>query len=322
MKIIYTNSITGVSSSATQLSSDYAIAKVENNYPKQPYIADAATATVTVTCAGAEAIFFSYLAESVTVTFKDSGASTLSTENYTNSYTLTEQYLLNEKTHWNDSVFVACPATTNTVEIALTNSTDIKGTLDGWVTASNGNLGRLQASAANIYFEDYPQIRLGAFVSDGVFTEQINRITGDGTGSEDLQLTGNGGSNFTVSSMKLPLIVNTIRAGKVLETYNPNVGMSISRDSFGIKQERDSGLVYRLGEIRRRFSGSVQVLESERDTATKVFAGLRMQPVAAQILGYQTNTAVFGSFFEPASIAYSYPGSQLYDYNFEFVELI
>jgi hypothetical protein len=89
-----------------------------------------------------------------------------------------------------------------------------------------------------------------------------------------LQLTGNGGSNFTVSSMKLPLIVNTIRAGKVLETYNPNVGMSISRDSFGIRQERDSGLVYRLGEIRRRFSGSVQVLESERDTATKVFAGL------------------------------------------------
>jgi hypothetical protein len=47
-----------------------------------------------------------------------------------------------------------------------------------------------------------------------------------------------------------------------------------------------------------------------------------MQPVAAQVLGYQTNTAVFGSFFEPASIAYSYPGSQLYDYNFEFVELI
>jgi hypothetical protein len=80
MKIIYTNSITGVSSSATQLSSDYAIAKVENNYPKQPYIADAATATITVTCPGAEAIFFSYLAESVTVTFKDSGASTLSTE--------------------------------------------------------------------------------------------------------------------------------------------------------------------------------------------------------------------------------------------------
>jgi len=114
VKIIYTNSITGVSSSATQLSSDYAIAKVENNYPKQPYISDAATATITVTCPGAEAIFFSYLAESVTVTFKDSGASTLSTETYSNTYTLSEQYLLNEKTHWNDSVFVACPATTNT----------------------------------------------------------------------------------------------------------------------------------------------------------------------------------------------------------------
>ena len=113
MKIIYTNAITGVSSSASHLSADYAIAKTENNYPKQPYIADSATATITVTCAGAEAIFFSYLAEAVTVTFKDSGASTLSTETYSNTYTLTEQYLLNEKTHWNDSIFLVCPATTN-----------------------------------------------------------------------------------------------------------------------------------------------------------------------------------------------------------------
>jgi hypothetical protein len=322
MKIIYTNLITAVSSSASHLSTDYAIAKVENNFPKQAYIANAATATITVTCAGAEALFFSYLAEAVTVTFKHSNGSTLSTATYSNTYTLSEQYLLNELTLWNDSVFVACPTDTNTVEIALTNSTDVKGTLNGWVSASSGQLGRLQASSSNIYLEDYPQIKLGTFVSDGVFTEQINRITGDGTGTQDLQLSANGGANFTVSNMKLPLIVNTIRAGKVLETFNPNVGMSISRDSFGIRQERDSGLVYRLGEIRRRFSGSVQVLESERDTATKVFSGLRMQPVAAEILGYQTNTAVFGSFFEPATIAYSYPGSQLYDYNLEFVELI
>jgi len=48
MKIIYTNLITSVTSSATQLASDYAIAKVENNYPRQPYISDAATATITV----------------------------------------------------------------------------------------------------------------------------------------------------------------------------------------------------------------------------------------------------------------------------------
>jgi len=318
MKIIYTNAITGISSSASHLSADYAIAKTENNYPKQPYIANATSATITVTCPGAEAIFFSYLAESVTVTFKDSGASTLSTETYSNTYTLSEQYLLNEKTHWNDSVFVACPATTNTVEIALTNSTDVKGSLDGWVTGSSGQLGRLQASSTNIYLEEYPQIKLGTFVN----SSQINRITGDGTGTTDLQLTTGGDSSFSVTSMTLPVVLNTIRAGKVLETYNPNVGMSISRDSLGIKQERDSGLVYRLGEIRRRFTGSVQVLESERATATKVFPGLRMQPVAAEILGYQTNTAVFGSFFEPASIAYSYQGSQLYDYNFEFIELI
>jgi len=318
MKFIYSNLITNVSSSAGNLSADYAVAKVENNFPKQPYIANATSATVTVTCAGASAIFVSYLAESLTMTFKDSGGSTLGTESFSNSYTLSEAYLLNDRTHWNESAFATCPASTNTVELAFSNSTDVKSTINGWVTGSSGQLGRLQASSSNIYHADYPQIKLGTFVNSA----QINRITGDGTGSTDLQLTTGGDSSFTVTSMTLPVVVNTIRAGAVLDTYNPSVGMTEGNDSTGIQQERDSGLVFRLGEIRRRFAGSVQVLEADRPTASKVFSGLRMQPVAAQILGYQTNTAVFGSFFEPASIAYSYPGSQLYDYNFEFVELI
>jgi len=318
MKFIYTNLITNVSSSAGNLSADYGVAKTENNFPKQPYIANATSATVTVTCAGASAIFVSYLAESLTMTFKDSGGSTLGTESFSNSYTLSEAYLLNDRTHWNESAFATCPASTNTVELAFSNTTDVKGTLDGWVTGSSGQLGKLQASSANIYHADYPQIKLGTFVNSA----QINRITGDGTGSTDLQLTTGGDSSFTVTSMTLPVIVNTIRAGAVLDTYNPSVGMTEGNDSTGIQQERDSGLVFRLGEIRRRFAGSVQVLEADRPTATKVFRGLRMQPVAAEILSYQTSSSVFGSFLQPPTLAYSQQGSQIYDYNFEFVELI
>ena len=318
MKFIYTNLITNVSSSAGNLSADYAVAKVENNFPKQPYIANATSATVTVTCAGASAIFVSYLAESLTMTFKDSGGSTLSSESFSNSYTLSEAYLLNDRTHWNESAFATCPASTNTVELAFSNSTDVKSTINGWVTGSSGQLGRLQASSSNIYHSDYPQIKLGTFVNSA----QINRITGDGTGSTDLQLTSGGDSSFAVTSMTLPVIVNTIRAGAVLDTYNPSVGMTEGNDSTGIQQERDSGLVFRLGEIRRRFAGSVQVLEADRPTATKVFRGLRMQPVAAEIISYQTSSSVFGSFLQPPTLAYSQQGSQIYDYNFEFVELI
>jgi len=318
MKFIYTNLITNVSSSAGNLSADYAVAKVENNFPKQPYIANATSATVTVTCAGASAIFVSYLAESLTMTFKDSGGSTLSSESFSNSYTLSEAYLLNDRTHWNESAFATCPASTNTVELAFSNSTDVKSTINGWVTGSSGQFGRLQASSSNIYHSDYPQIKLGTFVNSA----QINRITGDGTGSTDLQLTTGGNSSFTVTSMTLPVVVNTIRAGAVLDTYNPSVGMTEGNDSTGIQQERDSGLVFRLGEIRRRFAGSVQVLEADRPTASKVFSGLRMQPVAAEIISYQTSSSVFGSFLQPPTLAYSQQGSQIYDYNFEFVELI
>jgi hypothetical protein len=318
MKFIYTNLITNVSSSAGNLSADYAVAKVENNFPKQPYIASTTNPTVTVTCEGASAIFVSYLAESLTMTFKDSGGSTLSSESFSNSYTLSEAYLLNDRTHWNESAFATCPTSTNTVELAFSNSTDVKSTINGWVTGSSGQLGRLQASSANIYHADYPQIKLGTFVNSA----QINRITGDGTGSTDLQLTTGGDSSFTVTSMTLPVIVNTIRAGAVLDTYNPSVGMTEGNDSTGIQQERDSGLVFRLGEIRRRFAGSVQVLEADRPTASKVFSGLRMQPVAAEIISYQTSSSVFGSFLQPPTLAYSQQGSQIYDYNFEFVELI
>lgn len=318
MKFIYTNLITNVSSSAGNLSADYAVAKVENNFPKQPYIANATSATVTVTCAGASAIFVSYLAESLTMTFKDSGNSTLGTESFSNSYTLSEAYLLNDRTHWNESAFATCPASTNTVELAFSNTTDVKETLDGWVSGSSGQLGKLQASSANIYHSDYPQIKLGTFLN----TYQINRITGDGTGSTDLQLVSNGDSDFSVTSMTLPIVVNTIRAGAVLSTYNPSVGMTEGNDSTGIQQERDSGLVFRLGEIRRRFAGSIQVLEADRPTASKVFSGLRMQPVAAEILSYQTSSSVFGSFLQPPTLAYSQQGSQIYDYNFEMVEII
>ena len=317
MKLIYTNSITSVSSSAGALSNDYAIAKVQNNYPKQPYIANATSATVTVACSGAEAIFISYLAESVTVTFKTSGGSTISSESFSNSYDLSEAYLLNGKTHWNDSVFLDCPATTATVEIALSNSTNVRGNIDGW-DQSSGALGRLEDGGAAIYFANYPQIRLGSFVN----SYQINRLTGDGSGLSDVQLTSTV-ADVAVSSMTLPVVVNTIRAGKILETYNPNVGMGVQQESLGIQQQRDSGLVYRLGEIRRIYSGTVQVLESERATASAIFSGLRMQPVGAQILSYQTEaTAVFGSFLEPPALTYSTQGSQIYDVSFELTELI
>ena len=318
MKFIFTNLITNVASSAGNLSADYAIAKVENNFPKQPYIASTTNPTVTVTCASASAFFVSYLAEALTMTFKDSGGSTLGTETFSNSYTLSEAYLLNDRTHWNEGAFATCPTNTNTVELAFANTTDVKSTINGWVTGSSGQLGRLQASSANILLEDYPQIKLGTFVNSA----QINRITGDGTGSTDLQLTTGGDSSFTVTSMKFPVLVNTIRAGAVLDTLNPSVGMTEANDSTGIQQERDSGLVFRLGEIRRRFAGSVQVLEADRPTASKVFSGLRMQPVAAKIISYQTSSSVFGAFLQPPTLAYSQQGSQIYDYNFEFVELI
>lgn len=329
MKIIYTNSISNIVSSAGHLSTDYDIAKTRNNFPKQGYIPNAASATITVTCSGADAIYLQYLAESAVATFKDSSGSTISftdtdgstvtSKTYSNTYLLTEGLLLNDRTHWNDGIFIECPNGTNTVEFALTNSTNVQGALTGWVYGNSGELGRLQASSVDIQHLEYPQIRLGSLINS---TKQINRITGDGTGTTDLQLTTGGNPSFTVTNMKLPIVASTIRAGKLLTTLNPSVGMITGRDSKGIQQERDSGLVYRTGEIRRRFQGTIQVLDADLNVASRVFTGLRMQPVAAEILGYQSSTSVFGYFSSPPSLSYAFQGSQLYNYTFEMVELI
>ena len=320
MKLIYTNTITSVSSTQSHLGTDYIIDRVLNNHPKQPYIASSASPTITVTCAGAEAVYIQYLAESVAVTFKNSSSAILSgPTTYSNTYTLTDGLLLSDRTHWSDGLFLTCPSNTNTVEFAFSNSTDVKSSLDSFESVGSDNRGRLKVGSSTIAHADYPQIRLGAFLNNSL---QINRITGVGSGTSDVQLTTGGNSTFSLTNMKLPVAVNTIRAGKVLTTFNPNVGMSIGKEMFGVQQAKDSGLSFRLGETRRVFSGSVQILESERTTANRILSGLRMQPVAAEILSYQSNTSVFGSFFTQPSFAYSSQGSQLYSVNFEFTELI
>jgi hypothetical protein len=329
MKLIYTDKISLVSTSFGNLNSSYSISKVLNNQPKQPYISNNLSPQIKVNLEGAEAFFMSYLAETVSILFKDgldgTGSTTGSYSPSGNNYNLSEAFLLNGRTHWNESIFVLVPSTTKSAIINLSNSVDVKGSIDYW-SAAGSSMGKFMVgggSGSTADHDKFPQVKLGTSVigTDGQ-ANQIERITGTGSGNADIKLASGGSSSQTITSMKLPVIINTIKAGNLLTTFNPTVGLSNAKETFGVQQEKSSGLSFRVGETRRVFSGSFQVKESDRANTMRILEGLRVQPIAAEILNYQTNTSVFGSFLSSPSLTYTQQGSQLYDVNFEFKEII
>ena len=329
MKIIYQNSIDGTpTSSAGNLSSDYSVAKVLNDVQKQPYIANSHTSvTLTVplkTTASANemSLYMSYLAESVTVTFTGSGASA---STFSNTYDFNDPYYFLDRTIWNDSIFLDVPSGTTSISIALSNSTDRKNNITNWLATTADSRGKFLETSDTILYEEYPQIRLGTVVQDNADNAfyQINRITGIGSGNSDSQLTPEKNTNISaISNIYLPIYVSAIRVGRSYEIFNPSVGVSVERQTFGLVEERDSGVNYRLGEIRKVYSGTVQILEAERSTILRIIEGLRNRPVAMRVLDYQGETAVLGSFIDMPTFTYSAQGSRIYDMSLTFTEII
>lgn len=332
MKIIYQNSIDSLTTSVVPISSDYGISSALDDVPKHAFIPNQYTGS-TVTCtlktaAGSNemSLFITYFAEAYQIVFKDISNSTISSTSGTNTaqYTadLENPYLLLDRTMWNNSIFLDIPQNTKTIQITFTNSTDFKDTITNWVSSQYLSRGKVTASGSDVLYEDNAQIRLGTIITDGSTNYQMTRLVGIGSGSRDIQVFPTSNSNFTITALYLPIYLNTIRAGKHVEIFNPSVGLSVEYESFGIVQSKDSNMNYSLGEIRRVFSGNLQILESERINLLKILNGLRNRPVAARILDYQNETAVFGSFLEMPGFTYSNQGSRIYDLSLTFTELI
>lgn len=328
MQIIYQDLITSIDTNSTgSIGSDYTEAAVLNDFPKNPYIPDASTVTLTVLFgADTDSLFMTYLAESVSIDFYSvsSGGSPISGESlsYTNTYDMSDAYFFNDKAIVNSSIFAAVPAAAVRAEITLTNTSDKKNTINRFVYSGNAGLGQLfyndESDNNSILFENNPQVKIGALVNG---TYQVNRITGDGTGFQDVKLNG-ATADITITSIKLPIYINTLRAGKSITVYNPSVGLEVSSTHYGIQQQVDSSVSYRLGEVGRTFSGSVQILEAERTSIIRVLDGIRSKPVAVKVLDYQGEMAVFGAFLEGYSFSYSNQGSRIYDLSFSFTEIV
>lgn len=327
MQVIYQNLIDSISSNRNGLGEDYGVEVVLNDIPKNPYISINKDTTITINLksrgsySGDVHFFMTYLAESATITFLESDESTISSTSYTNTYDLTDPILLFSRSIISNSIFELVPTDTTKITIRLQNTTDVQGDITKIAMGTTTKGKFLTSGDASILHEDHPQIRLGSFVNND---KQINRITGDGSGSEDIQITPAYGDNGekTIDALYLPIHVNTIRLGKSFEIYNPKVGLSVNREDFSVLQERNSGLNYRLGEIRRVYSGSVHILESERSRILSVMEGIRAKPVAVKILDYQNETNLFGSFLEIPQFSYSNAGSRLYDMSISFKELV
>ena len=345
MKIIYQNNISADPTSTVGIvgsSADYNISRVLNKTPKQPYIPNQFAGSGGIACvltivlksaassATSDAFFMSYLAESAVLNFySNTGASSEisgTSLTFTNTYDVNGYDLL-DRTIASKSIYTDIPSGTLAIKVTLNNTTNhytATPTADRITKfAGNATSGQLTKSDdSSILYEDYPEIKLGSIFKSSSSVYQVTRLTGDGSGSSDVKLNGATGNLSSLDAIYLPIYVNTIRCGKQVSIFNPSVGLNVERQTFGILNEKDSGLNYRLGEIRKVFSGSVQILESERITILGVIDSLRYRPVAAKILNYQDESAVFGSFLDMPGFAYSSGGSKIYDMSISFTEII
>jgi len=189
MKVLTDDRQISIAATASPLSASFALANVNTDRPRQEYIADASTDTITVSCAAdaanaVDAIFISgTMFDSATYTLKDTGGSTVETSSFTasditssnnngNANTLNTFYKNQSRVQYPEFVSFTNAQTANcSVDLALSSTTDRKALqIEGNAIASwdqnSGATGRFLDSASNaINLENHGQIYVGSLIS-------------------------------------------------------------------------------------------------------------------------------------------------------------
>ena len=220
MKVLTDDRQISIAATASPLSSSFALANVNTDRPRQEYIADASSDTITVSCAAdasnpVDAIFVSgTMFDSGTYTLKDSGGSTVESGSFTatdltssnnngNANTLNTFYKNQSRVQYPEFISFTNSQTANcSVDLALSSTTDRKALqVEGNAIASweqnSGATGRFLDSASNaINLENHGQIYVGSLIST------IDGSINNPTGGNDYTITSatSLGTPFTITS--------------------------------------------------------------------------------------------------------------------------
>lgn len=334
MKLMKENKIASVSSSASHLSSTYAVNNVLNDVPSLGYIANAASATLTVSAAsGVQAFFLSGLmADSATITVSDgtytSSAYSLNTTKLSSLNDLNDgqEFLLSAE--WMDFSLVGGSSIQNndsgttlgstTTTIALSSSSDLKGSpvsgnaIANW-SQSSGVAGNFEDSSnVVVSVADHGNVRLGSLVTIGGSTYQVAKIKGDGTVAGDIELTSSVGS-AAVTAIKNPIKLGILRAGAYLSIEDPGAGFSNNFTDHSIRIDVDNGRFLQTPRNTNKFfQGSSITTDANVRSFENFFQGIRSKPFPVLMVeglasSFETTTrqSAFVCFVSPPQFVYS-----------------
>ena len=287
MKLIKDNKITAITASAGAFGTDYGIANVQSNAPQHFYIADAATCTITVLCAGAEGFFMSgLLADTCLVSIKDASAAVLKTV----TVDCTQSSMGESGKNQNvliAPVWVDCPANTNSIELMLTSPVEHRGSIANFLATGSGDTGRfVNADSSAVFYPDTPDLRVGGIVNT---TLQIKRLDGSGSETEAARLSS-APSSIPITSIKNPLRVGVIRAGSILELSNPQQGITEKITDFSRVQNAGRIQHQIPGEISRAWDAQLNVPKAEAQNFMDFYTAKRSRLCA---------TEIFSNFSDP-----------------------
>lgn len=278
MRLIYKES--GISMSATTgpIDSAYDLPNMQDSYPRHAFISSGPVETITVSWPNTpNAIFLGHvMAEEVVFHFDTGDTVTIPNRiNWHRVYARGRKKLA-------DDIFLEIPTGATEVAIDLKNTLDVSDGINSFL--SNGTNGFLSSSGMPALYEEFPQLRVGSFLVNGSTTYQIRELRGIGSGNDDVKLVTGGSAAFTVSKVMLPISVGILRVGYMREFPNPTVGMVMTTNDFGSRNEINGAQTYLPRTIAKSYSVPMTLTNAHKDLFMETWEGLRGTPVATDLL--------------------------------------
>ena len=331
MKFLDNNLITAVASSASSLSSTYAIANVENDIVSQPYIANSTSCNITVTVTSGMNCFFIFglLADSGTVSLDDgsatSGAISINTTQYSYGFLSnnTRNRIPPEWFNFTKSgssitrVDTGSVLAGTTITLTLNTTSDRKSSplkgnsITAW-DQSSGATGRFKdVTGAVVNLDDFANLMIGSICTIGGSDYQVIKIIGNGTGASDVTLSGSV-ADGSVTALKNPIKISIIRAGVSLSVENPQIGFGLGFDDYSIRRPIfDGGLSQKQRNVCKTYSISSILEDTNAQSFESFFREYRSKPFPALVTqdmpastNADTRNSGFFYFIGPPSFEY------------------
>lgn len=290
MKFLSSNTISAVSITSGSVLSAWPVTNVRSDQPRERTIGSATSITIRATLSGSSDTFSftSWLADSGTYSIDGGSPTSFSSIQLENAFGFDPWGL---KTTWRKKPLFISISGSSTVDIALTTSTDVKGSsltpttnsIANW-RQDSGATGRFEDSSnAIVNISDHGQVLLGGFVTIGGSEYQITKIIGNGTTSGSITISSSVAS-ASVTVLKLPVSLGILRVGNSTTVSNPS-DLERNYNDFSTRRIGPNGSYQTiLRNVARRYILSSIYTKADADEIIGISNARRGLPLPVQIL--------------------------------------